>query len=85
MKNSNEVLGNSFDFYFSLAKKYLISIPRKNGSNMCRHQASTFFILREYTYNNLILLKASLIHDLFEEISDEEIVVAKRAILTIPL
>jgi len=34
---------------------------------MFRHQVETFAILIEYGYNDPVLLKASLIHDLFED------------------
>jgi (p)ppGpp synthase/HD superfamily hydrolase len=34
---------------------------------MFRHQVETFAILLEFGYNDPVILKASLIHDLFEE------------------
>ncbi|MEP7266564.1 MAG: hypothetical protein ABI844_02975 [Saprospiraceae bacterium] len=45
----------------------LIGIQRKSGSNMFRHQISTFGILLDYKITDPVLLKASLIHDLFED------------------
>ncbi|NND30972.1 MAG: hypothetical protein HKN76_00185, partial [Saprospiraceae bacterium] len=45
----------------------LIGIKRKSGSNMFRHQISTFGILLDYKVIDPILLKASLIHDILED------------------
>ena len=45
----------------------LIDVPRKAGSNMFRHQMSTLAILFDYKFTDPVLLKASVIHDLFEE------------------
>ncbi|MEO5583662.1 MAG: hypothetical protein ABIR66_13310 [Saprospiraceae bacterium] len=45
----------------------LIGIQRKSGSNMFRHQISTFGILIDYKITDPVVLKASLIHDLFED------------------
>jgi GTP pyrophosphokinase len=44
----------------------LIGVPRKAGSNMFRHQMSTLAILLDYKFTDPVLLKASVIHDLFE-------------------
>jgi GTP pyrophosphokinase len=58
----------------------LIGVRRKSGSNMFRHQISTFGILLDYKFIDPVLLKASVIHDLFEDakgmpgVSKEEIV-----------
>jgi (p)ppGpp synthase/HD superfamily hydrolase len=57
----------------------LIGIRRKSGSNMFRHQISTFGILLDYKTVDPVLLKASVIHDLFEDapnmpgVSEDEI------------
>jgi (p)ppGpp synthase/HD superfamily hydrolase len=57
----------------------LIGVRRRAGSNMFRHQISTMGILLDYKYVEPVLLKASLIHDLFEDargkpgVSEEEI------------
>jgi len=57
----------------------LIGVKRKAGSNMFRHQISTLGILLDYKVVEPVLLKASVIHDLFEEaptlpgVSEEEI------------
>jgi GTP pyrophosphokinase len=52
--------------YVELAK-HLIKKQRRGTGNMFRHQLETFAILLEYGYDNPVLLKASLIHDLFED------------------
>jgi GTP pyrophosphokinase len=49
----------------------MIDRPRKAGSNMFRHQMSTMAILLDYKIVDPVLLKAALIHDLFEELGDE--------------
>lgn len=57
----------------------LIGVKRRSGSNMFRHQISTMGILLDYKIIDSVLLKASLIHDLFEDaatmpgVSEEEI------------
>lgn len=57
----------------------LIGVKRRSGSNMFRHQISTMGILLDYTIIDPVLLKASLIHDLFEDaatmpgVTEEEI------------
>src|SRR5437867_5035219 len=45
----------------------LIGVRRKSGSNMFRHQISTMGILLDYKFIDPVLLKASVIHDLFED------------------
>jgi len=49
----------------------MIDLPRKAGSNMFRHQMSTFAILLDYKNVDPVLLKAAIIHDLFEELGDQ--------------
>jgi (p)ppGpp synthase/HD superfamily hydrolase len=44
----------------------LIETPRRAASNMFRHQMSTLAILLDYKFGDAVLLKASVIHDLFE-------------------
>lgn len=62
----------------------LIGKRRKAGSNMFRHQLDTMTILIDYKMIDPVLLKASVIHDLFEEckgmpgVSREEIVTIDR-------
>jgi (p)ppGpp synthase/HD superfamily hydrolase len=45
----------------------LIGVTRRNGSNMFRHQLSTMANLFDYKIVDPVLLKASVIHDLFED------------------
>jgi (p)ppGpp synthase/HD superfamily hydrolase len=52
--------------YIELAR-HLVGIERKGFGNMFRHQMETFAILLEFGYDDPVLIKASLIHDLFED------------------
>jgi (p)ppGpp synthase/HD superfamily hydrolase len=45
----------------------LIGVKRRAGSNMFRHQISTLGILLDYKLIDPVLLKAAVIHDLFED------------------
>jgi (p)ppGpp synthase/HD superfamily hydrolase len=45
----------------------LIGVKRRGGSNMFRHQISTMGILLDYKIIDSVLLKAAVIHDLFED------------------
>ena len=45
----------------------LIGVRRRGGSNMFRHQLSTMAILLDYKILDPLLLKAAVIHDLFED------------------
>lgn len=45
----------------------LIGVQRRGGSNMFRHQLSTFAILLDYKIIDPVILKAAVIHDLFED------------------
>ena len=47
----------------------LIGVRRRAGSNMFRHQIVTMGILLDYKFIDPVLLKASVIHDLFEDAS----------------
>ena len=57
----------------------LIGVRRRGGSNMFRHQLSTMAILLDYKIMDPVLLKAAVIHDLFEDarslpgVSEQEI------------
>jgi GTP pyrophosphokinase len=52
----------------------LIGVSRKVGGNQFRHSFSTLGILLDYKYfNDSILLKASLIHDLLEDLPDTQV------------
>jgi len=46
----------------------LLKKKRKIGGNMFRHQMATMTILIDYGYIHSVLLKASVIHDLIEDI-----------------
>ena len=48
----------------------LIGKARHAGGNMFRHQIDTMEILIDYGYIDSILLKASLVHDVIEDIED---------------
>jgi (p)ppGpp synthase/HD superfamily hydrolase len=48
----------------------LIGVRRRAGSNMFRHQLSTMAILLDYKIIDPVLLKAAVIHDLFEDAID---------------
>jgi (p)ppGpp synthase/HD superfamily hydrolase len=60
----------------------LIDVPRRAGSNMFRHQMSTLAILIDYKHADPVLLKASVIHDLFE-VADGQSGVTREAIESI--
>lgn len=45
----------------------LIGVRRRGGSNMFRHQIGTLGILLDYKITDPVLLKAAVIHDLFED------------------
>jgi (p)ppGpp synthase/HD superfamily hydrolase len=45
----------------------LIGVRRRGGSNMFRHQISTLGILLDYKILDPVILKAAVIHDLFED------------------
>jgi len=47
----------------------LIGVRRRAGSNMFRHQMNTLAILLDYKTVDPVLLKASVVHDLFEDAS----------------
>ena len=48
----------------------LIGVSGRGGSNMFRHQLSTMAILLDYKIVDPVLLKAAVIHDLFEDAPD---------------
>ncbi len=58
--------------YIQLATA-LIGKPRNCGGNMFRHQMDTLGILIDYGYSDSILLKASVIHDLLEDIPTQDV------------
>jgi len=52
------------------AATLLIGKSREAGGNMFRHQLDTMAILIDYGYIDSVLLKASIVHDLIEDIPD---------------
>ena len=46
----------------------LIGLSRRVGGNQFRHAMATFAILVDYHYTDAVLLKASVLHDLFEDV-----------------
>jgi len=67
MNNFETALRNMTIAPYIVKATALIGIQRKSGSNMFRHQISTFGILLDYKITDPVVLKASLIHDLFED------------------
>ena len=55
--------------YMQLATA-LIGKTREGGGNMFRHQLDTLAILIDYGYIDSVLLKASVVHDLIEDVPD---------------
>ena len=55
--------------YIQLATA-LIGKSRYGGGNMFRHQIDTMAVLIDYGYIDSIMLKAALVHDIFEDIPD---------------
>jgi (p)ppGpp synthase/HD superfamily hydrolase len=55
--------------YMQLATA-LIGKSREGGGNMFRHQLDTMTILIDYGYIEPVLLKASIVHDLIEDVPD---------------
>jgi len=55
--------------YIQLAT-YLIGKSREAGGNMFRHQIDTMAVLIDYGYIDSVLLKASLVHDILEDIPE---------------
>ncbi len=50
----------------------LIGHGRRVGGNQFRHAMATFAILVDYGYTNPIMLKAAVIHDLFEDVPETD-------------
>jgi (p)ppGpp synthase/HD superfamily hydrolase len=61
--------GAHFAPYIQLATA-LIGKSRRSGGNMFRHQIDTLGILIDYGIIDSVLLKASLVHDILEDIPD---------------
>jgi len=60
-------LGNITMAPYIVKAMALIGVQRRAGSNMFRHQISTMAILLDYKIIDPVLLKAAVIHDLFED------------------
>jgi (p)ppGpp synthase/HD superfamily hydrolase len=79
MDNIETNLGNITMAPYIVKAMALIGVRRRSGSNMFRHQISTMGILLDYKMIDPVLLKAAVIHDLFEDapampgVSEEEI------------
>ena len=52
------------------AATVLIGKSREGGGNMFRHQLDTMAILIDYGFIDTVLLKASIVHDVLEDIPD---------------
>jgi len=68
-EQTNLLSGTRLAPYIQVAT-YLIGKSREGGGNMFRHQLDTMSILIDYKYINTVLLKASLVHDVLEDIPD---------------
>jgi len=55
------------------AATVLIGKSREGGGNMFRHQIDTLGILLDYGYSDTALLKASIVHDVLEDVPDYNI------------
>jgi (p)ppGpp synthase/HD superfamily hydrolase len=67
MENLERTLGGITLAPYIVKAMALIGVKRKAGSNMFRHQISTMAILLDYKIVDPVLLKAAVIHDLFED------------------
>jgi GTP pyrophosphokinase len=72
--NDLETLRNLVLAPYILKATALIGVQRKVGGNQFRHCFSTLGILLDYKYfNKSILLKASLLHDLLEDLPETQV------------
>jgi (p)ppGpp synthase/HD superfamily hydrolase len=69
MEDLEKQLGNITLAPYIVKAMALIGVKRRAGSNMFRHQISTMAILLDYKVTDPVLLKAAVIHDLFEDAS----------------
>jgi len=67
MEDLEKILSNVTLAPYIFKAMALIGVRRKAGSNMFRHQISTLGILLDYKIIDPVLLKAAVIHDLFED------------------
>ena len=68
MVQDNDVLDSIHLAPYIRLAKVLIGKKRHAGGNMFRHQIDTMGILLNYDYTDSVLLKASLIHDVVEDV-----------------
>ncbi|MCU0458566.1 MAG: hypothetical protein MUE37_05680 [Bacteroidales bacterium] len=69
-----ETLKNLVLAPYILKATALISVQREVGGNQFRHSFSTLGILLDYKfYTNSVLLKASLLHDLLEDLPETQV------------
>ncbi|MCL2265315.1 MAG: hypothetical protein FWC22_04655 [Treponema sp.] len=66
-EQTNQLSGTRLAPYIQVAT-CLIGKSREGGGNMFRHQLDTMSILIDYKYIDTVLLKASLVHDVLEDI-----------------
>jgi GTP pyrophosphokinase len=66
MEDFERSLGNITMAPYIVKAMALIGVKRRAGSNMFRHQIGTMAILLDYKIIDPVLLKAAVIHDLFE-------------------
>jgi (p)ppGpp synthase/HD superfamily hydrolase len=66
-EQKDQLSGTCLAPYIQIAA-YLIGYSREGGGNMFRHQLDTMSILIDYKYIDSVLLKASLVHDVLEDI-----------------
>ena len=72
--NDLEALRNLVLAPYILKATALIRVQRRGGGNQFRHSFSTLGILLDYKYyNDSVLLKASLLHDLLEDLPETQI------------
>src|SRR6267142_3488378 len=69
MEDLEKHLGNITLAPYIVKAMALIGVRRRSGSNMFRHQISTMGILLDYKITDPVMLKAAVIHDLFEDAS----------------
>jgi (p)ppGpp synthase/HD superfamily hydrolase len=67
MDDFAHTLGNITMAPYIVKGMALIGVKRRAGSNMFRHQISTMAILLDYKIIDPVMLKAAVIHDLFED------------------
>ena len=68
-EQTNQLSGICLAPYIQIAT-HLIGYSREGGGNMFRHQLDTMSILIDYKYIDSVLLKASLVHDVLEDVKD---------------